>query len=148
MTALTVARTGDLERLLPMVAACHAETGRDSDEALRRDGLAPLLEGSPHGVVYLIGPPRAPIGYALLSFGWSVARGGLTAHLVEVHIRRAVRGRGIGSEVLVSLPRALAGAGLRAIDVEIDAADARARAFFARLRFRPREDRVTMTLVP
>jgi len=148
MTALTVARTGDLERLLPMVAACHAETGRDSDEALRRDGLAPLLDGSPHGVVYLIGPPRAPIGYALLSFGWSVARGGLTAQLVEFHIRRAVRGRGIGSEVLVSLPRALAGAGLRAIDVEIDAADTRARAFFARLRFRAREDRVTMTLVP
>ena len=146
MTALTLARAGDLDRLLPMVAACHAETGHDSDEAMRRDALAPLLEGSPHGVVYLIGPPRAPIGYALLSFGWSLARGGLTGHLAELHIRRAVRGRGIGSEVLVSLPRALAGAGLRSIDVEVDTSDARARAFFSRLRFRPREDCVTMTL--
>jgi GNAT superfamily N-acetyltransferase len=147
VTALTLARAGDLDRLLPMVAARAAEAGRDTgDAAATRAALLPLLEGAPHGAVYLVGPPRAPIGYVVLSFGWSLAAGGLTARIDEMHIRRAVRGRGIGAEVLASLPRALGAAGLRALEVETGREDARARALFARQRFAPREDRVTLRL--
>ncbi|MFB9150482.1 GNAT family N-acetyltransferase [Roseovarius ramblicola] len=146
MTALTLARPGDLDRLLPMVAARAAEAGGAGDAAATRAALLPLLEGCPHGAVYLVGPARAPIGYVLLSFGWSLAAGGLTARIDEMHIRRAVRGRGIGSEVLGSLPRALGAAGLRAIEVETGRSDARARALFARRRFHPLEDRVTLRL--
>lgn len=150
MTALTLAREGDLDRLLPMVAARRAEAGAgpapDPAAAAEtaRAALLPLLEGSPHGAVYLVGPARAPIGYVVLSFGWSVAAGGLTARIEEMHIRRAVRGRGIGSEVLGSLPRALGAAGLCAIEVETGREDARARALFTRQRFAPREDRITL----
>lgn len=146
MTALTLAREADLDRLLPMVATRAAETGRAGDEGTARAALLPLLAGAPHGAVYLIGPPRAPIGYLVLSFGWSVAAGGLTARIDEMHIRRAVRGRGIGAEVLASLPRALKAAGLRAIEVETGRDDTRARALFARQRFQPLEDRVTLRL--
>lgn len=146
MTALTLARADDLDRLLPMVASHHAEVGRPEDDAATRAALAPLLDGSPHGAVYLIGPPRAPIGYTVLSFGWSLAAGGLTGRIEEMHIRRAVRGRGIGAEVLSSLPRALAGAGLRALNVEIARDDTRARALFTRQRFDARDDRLTLRL--
>jgi len=146
MTALTLAKPDDLDRLLAMVAARRLEAGQPEDAAETGAALAPLLEGSPHGAVYLIGPPRAPIGYVALSFGWSLAAGGLTGRIDEIHIRRAVRGRGIGAEVLSSLPRALAGAGLRALEVELDSDDARARALYARQRFQAREDRVTLRL--
>lgn len=146
MTALTLARPGDLDRLLPMVASRHDEAGRTGDEAATRAALLPLLEGCPHGAVYLVGPPRAPIGYVALSFGWSLAAGGLTARIDEMHIRRAVRGRGIGTEVLGSLPRALAAAGLCAIEVETGREDARSRTLFGRQRFHPLEDRITLRL--
>jgi len=146
VTALTLAREGDLERLLPMVATRAAEAGHAGDEAAARAALLPLLEGCPHGAVYLVGPPRAPIGYVVLSFGWSLAAGGLTARIDEMHIRRAVRGRGIGTEVLGSLPRALGSAGLRAIEAETGRADTRLRALFARQRFHPLEDRLTLRL--
>lgn len=146
MTALTLARPDDLERLLPMLAAEEAEAGRQADDAARRAALAPLLAGSPHGAAYLIGPPRAPIGFVLLSFGWSVAAGGLVGRIEALHVRRAVRGRGIGAEVLISLPRALAGAGLRALDVEVAREDARSRALFERLKFTPREGQITLRL--
>ena len=72
MTALTLARPDDLERLTPLVAAFHDEAGIVQDDATRRAALTPLLAGSPHGVAYLIGPARAPIGYVILSFGWSM----------------------------------------------------------------------------
>ncbi|MDZ7710945.1 MAG: GNAT family N-acetyltransferase [Roseovarius sp.] len=146
MTALTLAKPDDLDRLLPMVASRHGEAGQAQDEAARRAALGPLLDGSPHGAIYLIGPPRAPIGYVALSFGWSLAAGGLTGRIDEMHIRRAVRGRGIGAEVLGSLPRALAGAGLRALEVEIGREDTRTRALFTRQRFQALEDRVTLRL--
>ena len=146
MTALTLAKPDDLDRLLTMVAARRLEAGQPGDAAATRAALAPLLEGSPHGAVYLIGPPRAPIGYLVLSFGWSLTVGGLTGRIDDMHMRRAVRGRGIGAEVLSSLPRALAGAGLRVLEVEIARDDTRARALCARQRFEAREDRVTLRL--
>ena len=146
MTALTLAKPDDLDRLLPMVVSRRAEAGDTENDATMRNALGPLLDGSPHGAIYLIGPPRAPIGYVVLSFGWSLAAGGLTGRIDEMHIRRAVRGRGIGAEVLASLPRALAGAGLRALEVEIGREDARTRALFVRQRFQAREDRVTLRL--
>ncbi|MBE0452311.1 GNAT family N-acetyltransferase [Roseovarius autotrophicus] len=146
MTALTLARPDDLARLLAMVMAREAERGQAVDEAALGAALMPLLEGSPHGAAYLVGPPRAPIGYVLLSFGWSVASGGLVGRVEVLHIRRAVRGRGIGAEVLVSLPRALAGVGLRALDVAVARENTRARALFERRHFVARDDEVTMRL--
>ena len=53
-----------------MVAAFHAEAGIAQDDAGRRAALAPLLEGSPYGAVYLIGPARAPVGYLAVCFTW------------------------------------------------------------------------------
>ena len=135
MTQLTLARAEDLDRLSRLVGDCHAERGIDQTEEARRAGLAPLLDGSPHGAVYLIGPGRAPIGYVVLVFGWSVAQGGLTGTVDEIYIRPGVRARGIGSEVLTSLPKALAGAGLIALHAEPDPGDERAQRFFSRLKF-------------
>jgi len=137
LTQLTLARADDLDRLSRLVGDCHAERGIDQTEEGRRAALAPLMEGSPHGAVYLIGPGRAPIGYVVLVFGWSLAQGGLTGTVEEIYIRPGVRQRGIGSEVLTSLPKALAGAGLIALHAEPDRGDERAHRFFSRLRFVP-----------
>jgi len=145
MTALTLARPDDLERLLPLVAAFHDEAGIVQDDTTRRAALTPLLEGSPHGVAYLIGPARAPIGYIILSFGWSMEFAGMDGFVDEIYIRRAVRGRGIGSEVLSNLPKALAGAGLRALHLEVRRDNAKVRGFYEKLRFLPREDYILMT---
>ncbi|PKQ11011.1 MAG: GNAT family N-acetyltransferase [Alphaproteobacteria bacterium HGW-Alphaproteobacteria-1] len=144
MTALTLARPDDLDRLLPMVLAREGERRQIIDEAALSAALMPLLEGSPHGAAYLIGPPRAPIGYVLLSFGWSVAAGGLVGRIEALHVRRAVRGRGLGAEVLASLPRALAGAGLMSLDVAVARENERARALFGRRHFVALDDEVVM----
>ncbi len=115
MTALNLAKPEDLERVMRLVGDFHQEEGINQDDPVRRAAILPLLEGSPHGAVYLIGPARAPIGYVTVSFGWSIELGGMDGFIDEVYIRPGVRGRGIGSEVLLSLPKALAGAGLKAL---------------------------------
>lgn len=143
--ALHLARPGDLERLLPMVAAMHGEQGTPQDEDGRRAALAPLLEGSPHGAVYLMGPRGAPIGYLVVTFGWSVAYGGLDAVIDEIYVRRAVRGRGIAADALDALARALRDAGLVALHLEVDRENDAALRLYTRARFAPRERALRMT---
>ncbi|MFN3208533.1 MAG: GNAT family N-acetyltransferase [Roseovarius sp.] len=145
MTKLTLATMEDLERLLPQVAAFHEEEGIEQDDTTRRAALAPLLEGSPHGCVYLAGPRRAPIGYVIVSFGWSVEFGGLDGFVDEIFIRPSVRGRGIGTEILITLPKTLAAAGMKAIHLEVDRGNTSARRLYEKLRFEPRENYMLMS---
>ncbi len=144
--ALHLAKPEDLTRLMPLVAAFHAEAGIDHDPATVEAALAPLLEGSPLGAVYIIGPNRAPVGYIVITFGWSVEFGGMDGFVDELYIRPAVRKRGMASEVLITLPKALQGAGMRALHLEVDRDNLAAQKLYARARFRPREQYMLMTL--
>ena len=133
--ALHLAGPQDMERLLPMVAAYHAEEGIESDAAHRRAGLGPLLQGSPLGAVYLIGPRAAPVGYIVISFGWSLEFAGMDGYVDELWIRPGVRGRGLGSEVLAALIPALEAAGLKALHLEAGTENAGAHRLYARHGF-------------
>lgn len=119
-TAIHRATEADSEILVPMIAAFHAEEGIDTDAPHITRAIAPLLAGSPHGEVFLAGPRRAPAGYALVCYGWSIEYGGLDAYLDELYLRPAVRGRGIGGDVLQSLSHYLAEKGAGALALEVD----------------------------
>lgn len=138
--ALTLAGPDHVGKLLPLVEAFHAEAGIKSTAQARQAGVAPLLSGIPHGCVYLIGPPRAPIGYIVMIFGWSVEFGGLDAMIAELYIRDGVRRRGIASEALIALPHALAGAGLRAVHLKVEKDNAAALKLYLRAGFTAQDD--------
>lgn len=146
--ALTLGQPEHLDKLLSLVEAFHTEAGIKSTAKMRRAGIAPLLDGVPHGCAYLIGPPRAPIGYIVITFGWSVEFGGLDGIIDELFIRPGVRGRGIASEALTALPRALAGAGLRAMHLEVDRDNAAAIKLYRRAGFTPRDAYMFMSKSP
>jgi ribosomal protein S18 acetylase RimI-like enzyme len=143
--ALTLAGLEHLDQLLTLVASFHTEAGIKSTPEQRSGGLAPLLDGIPHGCAYLIGPPRAPIGYIIITFGWSVEFGGLDAIIDELYIRPGVRGRGIASEALVALPHALSAGGLRTIHLEVDRTNAAALKLYRRAGFILNENYMFMT---
>jgi GNAT superfamily N-acetyltransferase len=136
--ALHLCAPEDMDRLLPMVAACLAEAGHGADPHALREALAPLLEGQPHGMAYLIGPHRAPVGHIIISFGYSVAAGGITATVDQFYIRPNVRGRGMGGEVLATLLPALAEHGVKSLEVRLPP-DSRARGVFERAGLAPHE---------
>ena len=147
MSLLHLATPDDLPRLLPLVAAFHAEEGYDTDAAHHEAAIAPLLEGSPHGAVWLIGPRRAPVGYVVATFGWSVEFGGLDGFVDELYIRPAVRGRGMGGEALSLLCKALKEGGVRALHLEVDRANDAAQRLYARTLFHRRERYMLMSRV-
>ncbi|MEC8667252.1 MAG: GNAT family N-acetyltransferase [Pseudomonadota bacterium] len=145
MTALHLAGPEDLPRLLPLVAAFHEEFGLPLDDDHRIQALAPLLDGSPYGAVWLMGPSRAPIGYIILTFGWSVEFGGMDGFVDELYVRPAVRRRGIATEVLEQLPKTLAETGLRALHLEVREDDDQTVKMYRRQLFKPREGYMLMT---
>lgn len=145
MSTVSLAQIDDLTGIAPMVAAFHAQAGIDSDEASREAALMPLLEGIPHGALYIIGPRRAPVGYIALSFGYSIEMGGIDGMIDELFIREPVRGRGLATEALLKLLPALSQNGVRALHLEVDRADEAAQRLCARAGFRLRDQYALMT---
>jgi ribosomal protein S18 acetylase RimI-like enzyme len=147
MRSLHLATPEDLPKLLPLVAAFHDHQGFGTSSEHQRDAIAPLLEGSPHGAVWLIGPRRAPVGYVAVSFGWSIEFGGLDAVIDELYVRSAVRKRGMGGEALNSLAKALKEGGIRALHLEARKTDDTLQKFYARARFQTRDGYALMSRV-
>ncbi|MCT8160867.1 GNAT family N-acetyltransferase [Pseudoruegeria sp. SHC-113] len=144
---LHLAKPEDLDRLAGLVARYHAFEGITQSEDKRRAALQPLLEGTPHGIAYLIGPRTAPVGYIVISFGYSVELGGIDGFVDEFFIREKLRGRGLGGEVLRTLLPALADHGVKALHLEVERGNERARGLYARLGFENRETYHLMTRI-
>ena len=143
--ALHLAKTDDLPRLQSLVARFHAHEGIKQSDEDRAAALRHLLEGSPHGAAYLIGPRQGPVGYIIVSFGYSVEMGGIDGFIDEFYIRENVRGRGMGGEVLRTLMPALAEYGVKALHLEVDRSNDEAKRLYTRLGFEAREKHHLMT---
>ena len=63
----------------------------------------------------------------------------------ELYVRPGVRGRGIASEVLIALPRALAGVGLKALHLEVNSSNKSAQRLYRRAGFGLRDGYHLMT---
>lgn len=145
MSLLTLATAADIDRLLPMITAFHAETGIDSTETARRAALDLLFSGQVQAAAWLIGPPRAPVGYIVVSFGFSIELGGRDAFLDEFYIRPKIRGRGMGAQTLQLLLPQLREMGVQAIHLEVDHTNEAAQKLYARHAFKPRDSYCLMT---
>ncbi|MEO0944762.1 MAG: GNAT family N-acetyltransferase [Pseudomonadota bacterium] len=145
---LHLAATKDLDRLSTMVAAFHLEEGLPTTAAMREAGLVPILEGSPHAAIWLIGPQIAPVGYVCVSFGWSLELGGLDGMIDEFWIREKVRGRGMGSEAIAALQKALQQAGVKALSLEVANGRDNARRLYRKAGFAPRDYHLMTWVAP
>jgi ribosomal protein S18 acetylase RimI-like enzyme len=143
--AIHLAKPDDLDKVLALVAAFHDEMEITSSDDSRRDAIFPLLDGIPYGAVYLVGPTRAPIGYIVVTFSWSIEYGGMDGFVDELYVRPPVRGRGIATEVLLALPKTLAEAGIKALHLEVDREDENAQRLYTRARFKASDRYILMT---
>lgn len=144
-TAISLAGPTDDTQVLSLMARYHAERGFDYDDLHRATVAAPLLDSSPLGAIWLIGPARAPLGYVLVTFGWSIQYGGMTGTVEEVFIRSSVRKRGIGTEVLHAIAVSLGNAGINALHVKLEGEDTDIERFCTRVGFKKDSPMVYMT---
>ncbi len=142
---LTLAKPDDAERLLPMIEAFHAEENLPTSAEHRSNALQPLLEGTALGEVYLIGPKVAPIGYIVITHGYSIEFGGPDAFIDEFYLRPGVRGRGVGGEIMQSISEHLTKLGTRALHLEVSEDNTYAQNVYAQRGFSQRSKYKLMT---
>lgn len=128
----------DLPALLVLVAEYCAADGHEFDEQVVMAGLMPLLDNDADrlGIVLIAEfdeETGGPVGYAVLTWGWSIEIGGREAVLDELYVR--VRGRGIGSELLRVAEVMCRQHGVLRIFLETEAPNEAARRLYTRNGF-------------
>ncbi|MFG2875561.1 GNAT family N-acetyltransferase [Streptomyces sp. NPDC048337] len=136
------ARSGDLEALLPLVRAFCTADGHPNDESRITRGLRPLLVDDSLGQVWLAEDEGVPVGYAVVTWGWSLEAGGREGLLDEIFVR--VQGKGWGTSLLAHATERARAAGCTTMFLETEAHNSRARGFYARHGF-AQEDSVWMS---
>ena len=89
-------------------------------EAEVRKSLCELLVTPSAGRAFLIRHDQLPIGYLVLSFGFSLEYGGKNAWIDELFIRPDFRGKGIGSQALDFAAQTARELGAKVLHLEVN----------------------------
>ncbi len=108
-----------------------------------KPALIPLLASDAHGVVHLVEEEGWALGYAVVTWGYSLESGGRDALIDEIYIRD--RGSGVGTSLLAAILDDLKARGIPRLVLETEKANEAARRFYERHGF-VAEDSVWMSL--
>ena len=139
-----VAGPGDLETLLPLVREFWVIERLAFVEPAVRRALAGILANPAFGRVVAIELESQPIGYYVLTLGYSLEHLGRDAFVDELYLREAHRDQGIGLRALEHAAELCAQLGVGALHLEVDHVNPRARALYERNGF-VAHDRALMT---
>ena len=105
------------------------------DERMARAALQQILNDPALGRVWLIKTDDSPVGYIVLTLGFSLLFGGRDAFIDEFYIGEEHRGRGIGRRTLEFVEEACAAWGAQAIHLEVTRHNTNAQALYRKFGF-------------
>lgn len=127
----------DAEIVLEMMRGLYAHEGivleAGAEKALRH-----LLATESLGRVFLIEWENRCVGYAVLTWMFSLEYGGSSALLDELFIQPGHRGQGLGRAVLEALTQECRRAGARAIHLEVEHGNTVAQGLYEKQGFVPK----------
>ena len=130
------ARVSDCRECAQLLTDQMTEHGVVSSvEALSQLLESVIVRGS-SGVVFLARADERVAGVAYMAMIPSVEHCGPVAWLEELYVKPAVRGRGIGTELVNAVIEWAHRAGMVAVELEVDAGHRRAEALYQRAGFR------------
>ena len=144
MTDLRLATAADIEAVLALHCAFYTEDCYTVREEESRANLARLLGDPTLGRLWVMEDGGEVVGYLLLVFGFSLEFRGRDAFVDELYVAASHRGRGLGRMAMALAEDACRAAGVRALHLEVERANTRARALYERTGFVDRE-RLLMT---
>ena len=130
------AELADVDLLLAYVQEFYAldAIGIRFDEPVVRRRLTDLIKDPGLGRVWLIVDDGEPIGYLVLTFGYSLEYG-RDAMLDELFIRPSHRGRGVGTAVMLFLEATCRDLGVGAVHLEVGNQNDAARNLYRKADF-------------
>jgi GNAT superfamily N-acetyltransferase len=139
-----LATPADLETLLAFIREFYDYDGHPFDEATLRPALAALLANPSLGRVWLIRHGATPIGYVVLTLGYSLEYRGRDAFVDELYLREPYRGHGVGRKTFVFLEDACRALGVQALHLEVERSNTAAQQFYRKIGLTD-QDRYLMT---
>jgi GNAT superfamily N-acetyltransferase len=134
----------DLEVLLGFMQAYYAFDHLPFDAGAARASLGQLLQDPSLGRVWLICDGEAPVGYVVLTLGFSLEYHGRDAIVDELFVQERHRGRGIGRQALAFLEEVCRSLGVRSLHLVVERANTGAQAVYRKAGFVD-QDRYLMT---
>jgi GNAT superfamily N-acetyltransferase len=130
-------RDGELDDLTALLIAQLREHDNDLSDAALGRAAAGLARRPQSGQFLVAREDDALIGFAALSYLWTLERGGRAAWLDELYVIPQRRGQGIGARLLNAALQAAQAAGVLSVDLEIETGHDRAATLYQRAGFAP-----------
>ena len=130
---IRTAGPADINGLLSLIEKFYAIDGHDFSLKHLTPPLTTLLADDQRGVVGIATIDDAPLGYAIVTWGYSLEAGGVEALLDEIYVDE--RGHGLGQQLMTWAEQVSAHHGATRVTLETEVANDRARAFYRRLGY-------------
>ena len=142
MPNLRLANIEDYVAILPLIKEFCEIDNHEFDEIRIENSLKPLLNDRNLGVVVLVENENELLGYAVLTWGWSLESGGREALLDEIFLK--VRNQGLGALLLGQVIATAKEYDSQIIFLETELANQRVRDFYQRHGFK-RDDSIWLS---
>ncbi len=134
-----LANHADLDTLLELVREYYAFDGHTYDREAARAALEGLMRNPAFGRAWLICDGAMPVGYVVLTIGYSIEYHGHDAFVDELYLRESHRGRGWGRGALAFVEQACRELGINALHLEVERANTTAHAVYRKFGFEDHE---------
>ena len=143
-----IAKKKDLEKVLDCVLERHKAAGTKQPYSLIQQTAYNLLKkDNDLGIIWLINLDKTCIGYAVLSYGYSLEFGGRDATLAEFHIAKAHRKSSIEARALEKLVDEARTLPIRALHLDYDSSIHDLSEIAQKAAFKKRDQLRRMTLL-
>jgi diamine N-acetyltransferase len=129
----------DTAALLEFMRAYYAFDGHGFDEQKAHAALTTLLRDPNLGRVWLILDGKAPVGYVVIAFSFSLECLGRDAFVDEFYLLEDYRGRGWGRKTMAFVEEAARSHNVRALHLEVVRQNTAALQIYRKLGFKDRE---------
>ncbi len=133
-----------IDSVLELMRHLYEHDANVFDAAAARGALMKLVNKPEHGIVWLIKDGEASVGYAVVTFGYSLEFRGVDAFLDELYICESYRGQGLGRRAIIMAEDHCCARGVHALHLEVERGNTDAQAVYRKLGFRD-HDRYLLT---
>jgi len=125
----------DEEAVLVLARAFHSEDGHALSDAGER-AVRAVCRGDPMALAWFLCADGVRVGYAVLTFGFSIEHGGRDGFIDDLYVLPEARGRGVGTAAMDMLERTAAENGVRGLHLEVERDNPEAEALYRRRGYR------------
>ena len=134
----------DLELLTAFMRQFYEIDHYPFDERVAITALEGILSNASLGRVWIIAEDGTPVGYIVLTLGYSLIYAGRDAFIDEIYIQESHRGRGIGTKAIEFVEGECRELGVNALHVEVERGNKAGQGLYRKKGFEE-HDRYLMT---